>query len=81
MYTVYLAWLQSSTRELQWLEYLKSIFLKIPNVTTWLVFQNQVTIDNLLADLLIRQTFFHQMLEKSLFTKLSSHLTFPLYGS
>ena len=42
-YTVYLAWLQSSTRELWWLEYLKSVFLKIPNVTNWLVFQNQVT--------------------------------------
>ena len=42
-YTVYLAWLQSSTRELQWLEYLKSAFLKIPNVTTWSVFQIQVT--------------------------------------
>ena len=40
---MYLAWLQSSTRELQWLEYLKSVFLKIPNVTTWSVFQNQVT--------------------------------------
>ena len=42
-YTVYLAQLQSSTKELQWLEYLKSVFLKIPNVTTQLVFQNQVT--------------------------------------
>ena len=30
--------------ELQWLEYFKSVFLKIPNVITWLVFQNQVTI-------------------------------------
>ena len=28
------------------------------------------TINNLLADLLIRLTFFHQMLEKSQFTKL-----------
>ena len=42
-YTVYLAWLQSSTRELQWLEYLKSVFLETPYVTTWSVFQNQVT--------------------------------------
>ena len=42
-YTVCLAWLQSSTRELKWFEYLKSVFLKIPNVTTWSVFQNQVT--------------------------------------
>ena len=42
---VYLVWLQSSTRELQWLEYLKSIFLEISNVTTWSVIQNQVTID------------------------------------
>ena len=33
----------SSTRELQWLEYLKSIFLEIPNVTTWLDFQTQIT--------------------------------------
>ena len=41
---IYLAWLQStSTRELQWLEYLKSVFLEIPNVTTWSVFQNRVT--------------------------------------
>ena len=30
-----------------------------------------LTIDNLLADLLIRQTFFYQMLEKSQFAKLS----------
>ena len=28
-YTVYLMWLQSSTRELQWLQYLKSVFLEI----------------------------------------------------
>ena len=40
---VYLAWLHSSTRELQWLQYLKSVFLETPNVTTLLVFQNQVT--------------------------------------
>ena len=31
---MYLAWLQSSTRELQWLEYLKLVFLELPNVTT-----------------------------------------------
>ena len=42
LYSV-LAWLQSTTRELHWLHYLKSVFLKIPNVTTWSVFQNQVT--------------------------------------
>ena len=42
-YTVYLAWLQSRNRELQWLEYLKSVFLDITNVTSWSVFQNQVT--------------------------------------
>ena len=35
-----------------------------------------LTINNLLADPLIRQTFFCQMLKKSQFTK----LTFPLYG-
>ena len=35
--------IKSSTRELQWLEYLKSVFFEIPNVTTWPVFQNQVT--------------------------------------
>ena len=29
--------------ELQWLEYLKSVFLEILNMTTWSVFQNQVT--------------------------------------
>ena len=33
-YTVYITWLQSSTMELQWLEYLQSVFLEIPNVTT-----------------------------------------------
>ena len=43
MHTGYLAWLQSSTRDLQWLEYLKSVFLEIPNVTTWLLFQNKLT--------------------------------------
>ena len=42
-HTVYLAWLQSSTRELQWLQHLKSVFLKLPNVTTWSVFQDQIT--------------------------------------
>ena len=40
-----------------------------------------LTINNLLADLLIRHTFFHQMLETSQFTKLSPRQTFPLYGS
>ena len=39
------------------------------------------TINNLLADLLIRLTFFRQMLEKSQFTKLPPHHTFPLYGT
>ena len=34
-------------------------------------------INNLLADLLICQTLFHQMLEKSQFAKLSHHQTFP----
>ena len=48
-YTLYLAWLQSSTRELQGLEYLKSVFLEVPNVTTLLVFQNQVTYDSTVA--------------------------------
>ena len=32
-----------ATIELQWLKYLKLVFLKIPNVTIWSVFQNQVT--------------------------------------
>ena len=36
-------WLQSSTSELQWHKYLKLVFLRIPNVTTWSVFQNTVT--------------------------------------
>ena len=40
-----------------------------------------VTIDNPLADLFIRQTFFCQMLENSKFAKQSAHQTFPLYGS
>ena len=39
-----------------------------------------VTIDNPLADLFIRQTFFRQMLEKSTFAKHSASQTFPLYG-
>ena len=41
--TVYLAWLQSSTRKPQWLQYLKLVFLYIPNVAIRSVFQNQVT--------------------------------------
>ena len=36
-------WLKSSTREPRWLQYLKLVFLEIPFVTTWSVFQNQVT--------------------------------------
>ena len=35
-----------------------------------------LTIDNLLADFLIRQTFFRQMLEKSQFAKLSRYTVF-----
>ena len=38
-YTVNLVWLQSSTRKPQWFQYLK---FKIPNMTIWSVFQNQV---------------------------------------
>ena len=38
------------------------------------------TINDLLVDLLILQTFFRQMFETSQFTKLSLHQTFPLYG-
>ena len=37
---VYLTWLQSSTRKPQWFQCLQ---LEIPNVTSWSVFQNQVT--------------------------------------
>ena len=40
-----------------------------------------LTIKNLLADLLIRQTFFRQMLKKSQFAKLFPRQTFPLYGT
>ena len=40
-----------------------------------------VTIDNPLADLFIRQTFFHQTLEKSRFAKHSARQTFLLYGT
>ena len=40
-----------------------------------------LTINNLLADLLIRQTLFCQMLETSQFAKHSPHQTFPLYGT
>ena len=39
-----------------------------------------LVVNNLLADLLIYQTFFCQMLKKSQFTKLSPGHTFPLYG-
>ena len=38
-------------------------------------------INNLLVDLLIRQTFFRQMLEESQLTKLYPRQTFLLYGS
>ena len=38
-----------------------------------------VTIDNLLADLLIRQTFLCQMLEKSQFAKLSHYAVIADY--
>ena len=37
-------------------------------------------INNPLADLFIRQTFFHHMLEKRKFAKHSPRQTFPLYG-
>ena len=39
------------------------------------------TIDNPLADLFIRQTFFRQTLKNSGFAKHSARQTFPLYGS
>ena len=35
-----------------------------------------LTIDNLLADLLVRQTFFRQMFEKSQFAKLSRYIRY-----
>ena len=38
-----------------------------------------LTIDNLLADLLICQTFFRQMLKKSQFTKLSRYTVITFY--
>ena len=38
------------------------------------------TIDNPLADLLIRQTFFRQTLKNSRFAKHYARQTFPLYG-
>ena len=38
-----LAWLKSSTRELQWLQYFKMVFLKIPNVPLRMVFTETVT--------------------------------------
>ena len=40
-----------------------------------------LTINNLLADLLIRQTFFCQMLKKSQFTQLYPCKTFLQYGN
>ena len=39
-----------------------------------------LTIDNLLVDLLIHQTFFRQMLKKSHFAKLSCHTVVALTG-
>ena len=42
-YMAYPAWLQSSPRKPQWLQYFKLEFLKIPNVINQLVFQNKVT--------------------------------------
>ena len=38
-----------------------------------------LTINNLLADLLIRQTFFHQMLETSQFAKLSRYTVYVVH--
>ena len=35
-----------------------------------------LTINNLLDDVLFRQTFFHQILKKSQFAKLSHHMVF-----
>ena len=40
-----------------------------------------LTINNLLVDLLIHQTFFRQMLKTSQFAKLSPHQIFPLYST
>ena len=40
--TLNLVWLKSSTREPQEFQYFKLVFLKLPNMTTWSVFQNQV---------------------------------------
>ena len=40
-----------------------------------------LAINILLADLLIRQTFFRQILEKSQFTKFPPRQTFPLYNN
>ena len=42
--TVNLAQLQSSTRELQWLQFFKMVFLKIPNVLLRTVVAETVTI-------------------------------------
>ena len=38
-----LTWLHCTIREPQPIQYLKSVFLEILNVTTWSVFQNQIT--------------------------------------
>ena len=45
IYTVNLVQLQSSTRNPQQFYYLKLVFLEIPNVIIWSIFQNQVTYD------------------------------------
>ena len=43
MHVASLAWLHCTIGEPQPIQYLKSVFLEILNVTTWSVFQNQVT--------------------------------------
>ena len=40
------------------------------------IIQIKLTINNLLADLLIRQTFFRQMLEKSQYAKFSRYTVY-----
>ena len=73
----YVVWVQLySTRELQWLEYLKLVFLKILNVTTWSVFQNQVTY---FIKQLREQVFQLYQQQKLIWTLLIQHMQLASY--
>ena len=56
----FLAWLQCSTGERQLLQCLKTVFLKIQNVTIWSVFPNPVTFDNYKGNYINTATINHR---------------------